>query len=581
MIEILTRAAVFEPSTFNEEKRTIEVVFTTGAAVLRNDWEGSFQEQLSTDPEAVNLSELRGASVLNTHNRFDVREVLAVVEDASMDGTRGVARLRFGERLEIAGIVQDIRGGVIRSVSVGYTVQEWKVEKRADGTRIKTATKWTPKEISFTPLAADAGAKTRSEPMNHAEQIRSIATAIGVSAAFADDLVTRNLSLEDARKAIIGEAARSTVVIDNRAPLVTRDGTDGLVARMADAVYVRINPAHKPANDARPYVGRRLPDLARELLRERGLSTFGSDAEIVTRSLHSTSDFPLLLQDVTGKVLAAAYQVAPSGMKVVCRRGPSHPDFKGRKILRRGELPTLEKVNESGEFKRGSLLEGKESYSVATYGKVFGMTRQTIINDDLSALADIAAGWGLAAMEFENSFLVDKLTENSGGGPTLADAKNLFHADHGNLAGSGGAISDTTLGAARLAMRTQKGLDGSTPINATPRSLLVPAAIETTAEKYLATIYPAQAANVNPFGGTNVLTLVVDPRLDAKSATRWYVFADPAVLPILEYAYLEGFEGVQVETRAGFDMDGVEIKARLDFGAGGIDFRGAYANAGA
>jgi hypothetical protein len=36
-----------------------------------------------------------------------------------------------------------------------------------------------------------------------------------------------------------------------------------------------------------------------------------------------------------------------------------------------------------------------------------------------------------------------------------------------------------------------------------------------------------------------------------------------------------------VETRNGFDVDGVEIKARLDFGAGGIDHRGAYMNPGA
>lgn len=135
--------------------------------------------------------------------------------------------------------------------------------------------------------------------------------------------------------------------------------------------------------------------------------------------------------------------------------------------------------------------------------------------------------------------------------------------------------------AARLALRSMKGVDGITPINATPRFLLVPAALETAAEKYLSTIYPAQAANVNPFGGTNALTLVVDPRLDDKSAKRWYVFSDPTVLPCIEYAHLEGFEGVQIETRNGFDVDGVEIRARLDFGAGGIDFRGWHCNPGA
>ncbi len=107
----------------------------------------------------------------------------------------------------------------------------------------------------------------------------------------------------------------------------------------------------------------------------------------------------------------------------------------------------------------------------------------------------------------------------------------------------------------------------------------MPAAQETAAEKYLASLYPAQASNVNPFAGK--LTLIVDPRLDAKSTTRWYVSSDPAQVPSIEYAYLSGAEGVQVETRAGFEVDGVQIRARLDFGAGVLDFRGIYANPGA
>ena len=59
------------------------------------------------------------------------------------------------------------------------------------------------------------------------------------------------------------------------------------------------------------------------------------------------------------------------------------------------------------------------------------------------------------------------------------------------------------------------------------------------------------------------------------------MFADPAVLPVIEWAYLSGYEGVQIETRAGFDVDGVEVKCRLDFGAKAIDWRGLFRNPGA
>ena len=52
-------------------------------------------------------------------------------------------------------------------------------------------------------------------------------------------------------------------------------------------------------------------------------------------------------------------------------------------------------------------------------------------------------------------------------------------------------------------------------------------------------------------------------------------------LDTIEYAYLEGQQGAYIETRNGFDVDGVEIKCRLDFGAKAIDWRGLYKNPGA
>ncbi len=84
---------------------------------------------------------------------------------------------------------------------------------------------------------------------------------------------------------------------------------------------------------------------------------------------------------------------------------------------------------------------------------------------------------------------------------------------------------------------------------------------------------------MNPFA--NTLELVVDPRLDAKSETAWYLAADPATVDGLEHAYLEGQAGPYVELRNGFEVDAVQIKCRLDFGAGFVDHRGWYRNPGA
>ena len=584
MNETLTRAANFEPSTFDAKENSVECVFSTGAEITRNDFEGSYLERLDMSVEAVDLTQLQGGPVLDNHDRFSgVRAILGLVEKASVDGTRGLARLRFSTRPDVAEIANDVKNGIIRNVSVGYKVQQWTTSKRADGMRVKTATKWQPFEISFTPLGADPGATVRSKEnstMNPQEQIRQMATAVGVIATFAEGLITRNATVEEARAAILEEAVRMSPTIINRAPAnVTREtSTEDMTRAAADAFYHRINTTHVVPELGRQFVGNRMADFARVMLRARNVDSFGSDAEVVTRSLNTTSDFSNLLSNLTNKSLQAQYAQAPSGMKVVCRRGTVN-DFKPKNILRRGEMPTLEKINEKGEFKRGSTVESKEAYSIATYGKVFGMTRQMLINDDLGTFSDIASGWGMAAVEFENQLLAQLLTTGSGLGPTLAnDAKRMFHTDHGNIQTVAGTIGSTTLSEARLSMRNQKGLNGTIAINATPKYLLVPAKLETVAEQYLSAIYPTAATDVNPFSGK--LQLVVDPRLDTYSTTRWYVFADPAILPVIEYSYLSGFEGLFVETRNGFETDGIEIKARLDFGAGGIDYRGAFTNVG-
>jgi hypothetical protein len=153
----------------------------------------------------------------------------------------------------------------------------------------------------------------------------------------------------------------------------------------------------------------------------------------------------------------------------------------------------------------------------------------------------------------------------------LADSIALFHASHGNLP-TGAAISVAQLGVCRAAMRVQTGLDGR-KINVTPRYLLVPAALETIAQQFTSQAYAASASSsINPFAGA--LQVLAEPRLDTASTTAWYMAADPAQIDTIEYAYLEGNQGVYLETKDGWEIDGVEFKARLDFGAKAIDFRG-------
>jgi hypothetical protein len=181
---------------------------------------------------------------------------------------------------------------------------------------------------------------------------------------------------------------------------------------------------------------------------------------------------------------------------------------------------------------------------------------------------------GRAAAEFVATQLAARITDNA----VMDDSIALFHASHGNL-GTAAVISIDSLGEGLAMMRLQKGLDGVTPIDVTPAYLVVPAALEVVGKQFVRQINATKASDVNPFTGD--LDVVVDPRLDADSDTAWYLAADPGSIDTIEYAYLEGEPGPHIETRAGFDVEGLELKVRVDFGSGVIDFRGLFKNAGA
>jgi len=318
-----------------------------------------------------------------------------------------------------------------------------------------------------------------------------------------------------------------------------------------------------------------LIDFARSSVEARGIKTEGMyPMAIAERAFMATSDLPVILSNVANKSLRTAYEAAPRTFTKWARRTTA-PDFKTINRIFMSDAPKLEKVTENGEFKRGVVSEGQETYQLATVGKVIGLTRQAIVNDDMSAFTRIPAMFATAAANYESDVVYAILTANA----ALADGSALFHAaNHANLTSTGTVIDITSLGVARKLMRLQK-TPQSVVMNLSPRYLIVPAALETLAWQFTnPPIFPTQPSSANPFLGE--LVTVVEGRLDAASATAWYLAADPMQIDTIEYCYLEGNEGVYIETRQGFDVDGMEIKARLDFAAKAIDYRGLYKNVG-
>jgi hypothetical protein len=325
--------------------------------------------------------------------------------------------------------------------------------------------------------------------------------------------------------------------------------------------------------------------VARECLETAGTRTRGlTPNEIAyqaTRAagMQSTSDFPLILAAVAGKRLRQSYAGTPRTFQKWAR-GTTATDFKPMYPTQVGNFPALKAVMEGAEFSYGSLAEGRESYQLATYGRIVALTRQAIINDDLRAFDRALGTAGQRAADLESAIVYNVLIANA----ALADTIALFHANHGNL-GTAAVIGETSLGEAWEKMSTQKDLgDGAGAdkeyIDARPRYILVPpGARSIEARKMLAATTPAKSSDVNPF--TGALEVIEEPRLFKTGGPQpWWLAADPNLVDTVEYAHLEGQAEPFIDQRAGFEVDGVEIKIRHDFAAKALDYRGLFYNAG-
>ena len=635
--EPLQRAAAFVPSTLNADNRTVELTWTTGARGLRSSlFGGDWFEELDMTPRSVRLERLNsGASLLNNHQGRELSNVLGVVERGWIDGTEGRALVRFSEREDVEPIWRDVQAGIIRNVSVGYQVHRWSDPIRgADGEPpTYRALDWEPMELSLVAVPFDAGAQVRNQPFsqppemidnapagvdptaNEQERIAS-STAAPVAAAPSateSEVSNRQLKLErdilrmamaaGCNEAQTEELLRSTDVTtaavaatrmarersEAAAPVVaggspiavTRDQGDTLLRGIAAGLEARVRPGvlkGEAAELGREFRSYTLLELARQYLDSRGVNTRGmSKTELVSRGFHSSSDFPLLFSNLAGKTLDAAYQEEPHTWRPLARQR-NLPDFKNANDLIVAGALTPEALLEGGEYKSGTLQEAQHTWRLATYARKVTVTRQAIINDDLSALESVPEMLGRGFRRLESNIIWALITGNAA---TSVDGLSLFNAAHNN--GSAQTINTAGLNAAKKAMRKQTDIAGNT-INLTPSYMMVPTDLEATALQFLFPNGFMANTRTGENGPVTVqsagIELIVEPRLDG-SATTWYLAASPSSVEGIVYGYLAGEEGPTVTTNEKRDPDGVELLARFDFGAAVKDYRGFFRAAAA
>ena len=332
-----------------------------------------------------------------------------------------------------------------------------------------------------------------------------------------------------------------------------------------------------------------LAELARHTLTARNLTFTGSRMEMVAAAFqpslaggyHGTTDFGNILENVANKSMLKGWMEAEETFPQFTSRG-MFSDFKPTSRVQIDAFDTLTEVPEDGEFKYGTIDDHKETVVGATYGKMFGLTRQAIINDDLDAFSKVPLRMGRGARRTVGNLVYLVFTASH----VMSDGVELFHADHGNLAGSGGAPSEATFNAAYNAMATQTDRSGKATLNIRPAYVISGyanrSAILQTLNSEHAPDDTAKSGTTKQGRAANTAYKMVEPIFDARiTGNAWFMSANPAMHDAIEVSYLDGVDTPFLDQQTGWNRDGTEFKVRIDVAAKALAYQTLYKNAGA
>ena len=289
----------------------------------------------------------------------------------------------------------------------------------------------------------------------------------------------------------------------------------------------------------------------------------------------STVNLPGILSNVANKFLLEGFAMTEQAWRSVAKASPAN-DFKPISVYGLNGDMRFTKLGAGGEVEHGSL--GEESYSnqVNDYGRIIGVSRKDIINDDLGAFARIRERLGIGAGDALNHAFWTEFLDNA----------SFFASGNNNYAsGAGTALAATSLAAAKAKFWKQTDANGI-PAKFRPSVLLVPPELEFTASALVAPAYPLQAPSAsaltptaNPHAGA--FRVVVSAFLSASaysgySTTAWYVLADPNASPaaVMDARFLNGRQEPLIEeAQADLSVSGVQFRGLFDFGVAKQEYR--------
>lgn len=282
----------------------------------------------------------------------------------------------------------------------------------------------------------------------------------------------------------------------------------------------------------------------------------------IMQAAWATHSIAGILSSTVNKFLLAGFNGVESSWRSVSSVR-SVNDFKTMTSYRLNGGMKFEKVANGGELKNAAASDESRTISADTYGIMTSVTRTDLINDDLGALTAVPQRIGRGGALALNDAFWQEFQAGHG---------SWYTSGRGNLESTAGALSLANLKKLATRFRKLKDPDGN-PVAVDPRILLVPADLEIAAAEIMGSALLVGGSSAGP--NVNVLAgrYQVVSTSYLTSAEDYYLVANPADLPAMEVAFLNGVQSPVVETaEADFNTLGVQMRGYFDFGVAKAEY---------
>lgn len=605
------RSAVFSAENLNEENRTVTLSFASEEPV-RNWWGDN--EILRCNAECMETNRLGVMPVLFNHERD---EVIGQPLKIWFENNKAYAEIKFDDDEKSIRIMNKVKSGSLRGVSVGYRIKEYTVIKRGEtnvdgitGPAV-IATRWEVFEISIVSVPADPTVgvnrsllspdtnqiiEGREEPMGEDQQhvnlpdnenqrdaqeatraaerercssILAICNQFGIEEQQRDAWINNNTDINAVRSAVLDILAQRNQPQPTAHIEFGEAEEEKKRAARRDAYAMRCGiQINNPAPGAESLRHMSMRDMAREMLFDNGETGVlrMDDTELFHRAM-TTSTLPTLLNDVTQVSLASGYNEAETTFEQWTRKG-SLPDFRvmHRATMGTGDLPIL--IPQNGEFTDVKLSESKVGVKLDTYGRQFTYSRQSFVNDDHQIIIEVPRQMGRGYKTLINQMVYKELSTQT-------------YTAGVNKTTSGSKPSSESMSEMTTLLRKTKGVHTKRVLNITPKFMVVPAGLEFVASQLLAsTADPAATHSGVANVYRNAAKLIVDATLDEYSPDAWYLLGAPVYGEGIEVNYLNGIETPNVRSFVAVDTLGWIYQTYFDFNVKALSTVGYVQNVG-